>query len=142
MEANLIIERIEIRNFQSIGYADMQLAEWVSIVGESDLGKSAILRAVRAAMVNRRGDDPIRHGAKAAEVTLYLTAGPVVTWRKERGKSGVYVVARPGEPPRTYEKTAGEVPEGLHPLRPNEKLLGLAALRDVGGDHHDAARVA
>ena len=109
-----VITSLEVHDFQSIAYAHIELGAWTSLVGESDVGKSAVIRALHAALTNRRGDDFIRHGVKACHVVLRLDDGTTVEWVKERGKSGMYRVNNDDD--RVYEKTNGEVPEAVQDL--------------------------
>ena len=121
-----MISELSIRNFQSIATADLDLTGWTSLVGESDVGKSAIVRAVHALLTNRRGDGFIREGAKACAVTLVLDDGTNIEWHKTRGASGVYTVSRAGVVDEVYEKTAGEVPPEV------ARLLGVTV--DIAGE--------
>ena len=107
MAAGVTITRVEVRQFQSIAHADLDLGPWVSFIGGTDIGKSAIVRALHAALTNRRGDSFIRRGAKSCEVTLHLDGGAVLTWAKARGASGTYTLDG-----TAYEKTSG-VPDAI-----------------------------
>lgn len=64
--------KIRVDNFQSIGSAELQPTGLTVIVGPSDRGKSALLRAIEAALFNRPGDQFVRTGAKTATVALEL----------------------------------------------------------------------
>ncbi len=57
---------IEVRNFQSIEHAQITLAGYTSIVGRSNIGKSAIVRAVKAALTGAAGTSFVRHGPDCA----------------------------------------------------------------------------
>ncbi len=106
----MIIDRITIRDFQSIEHADLALGPWTSLVGESDVGKSAVVRALYAALTNQRGDLFIRRGADSCGVLIELTDGRAVAWSKRRGKSGEYQVIGATGDYQEFEKTGGEVP--------------------------------
>ena len=132
-----MITRVEISNFQSLRRVSLDFGPWVSIVGESDVGKSAVWRALHAALTNRTGDSYIRHGEKMAEVTIYLDGGTSIRWTKERGKkrgkSGRYEIERiehgaadGGVDHHVFEKTNGEVPAEVRAL--------LNVSLDVAGD--------
>lgn len=113
----MIIESVTISQFQSIRHAHLTLGPWTSIVGESDLGKSAVWRAITAALTNRTGDSFIRHGQPTCEVTINLVGGDRIDWQKSRGKSGVYQVTLGGSAEVVrYEKTNGEVPAAVRAL--------------------------
>ena len=106
---------IAVTDFQSIADATIECGPWVSLVGESDVGKSAIVRAVYALITNQRGDHFIRHGAPRCSVTLALADGTVLTWIKARGRSGTYTVDAP-DGYRVYDKTNGMVPDEVRAL--------------------------
>lgn len=74
---------IELNNFQSIGEACLTFEPGVNlIVGPSNSGKTAILRAVAAALGNpRRGKYFIKKGTKSAEVTIDFE-GKKISWRR------------------------------------------------------------
>lgn len=83
--------RASIRDFQSIKAVDVELVGLTVLVGPSNAGKSALVRALAGALFNRPGDSFVRQGAKVAEVTL--TEVPVrdgdplasVVWTKGAG---------------------------------------------------------
>lgn len=60
--------KLSIRNFQSIKKAELDIEPLTVIVGPSDSGKSAIIRALAAALWNTPGNDFISWGSKKAEV--------------------------------------------------------------------------
>src|SRR3990172_6647393 len=98
------IRRVQIRDFQSIREADIELGPVTLIVGRNDTGKSAVLRAIRAALENRSGGDKsdrgegfIRRGASAAEVSLEFEDGSWLHWTKPRRGGGEYRLVRNGE---------------------------------------------
>lgn len=107
------LSRLSITNYQSIAHADIELGDWTSLTGSSDTGKSSILRAFYALLVNQRGDHFIRHGEQSCAVTVTRSDGLEVEWRKGRGKSGAY---RVGE--TVYDRTAGEVPDAVRAALP------------------------
>ena len=110
-----MIAELEIVNFQSIGHARLKLGQWTSLVGESDIGKSAVVRAIHAALTNWRGDHFIRRDERMCSVEITLDDGTVIRWQKQRGKSGSYSI-RGGGDPQTFEKTGGDVPDEVAAL--------------------------
>jgi len=58
--------RIEIRNFQSIEHAAIQVQGFTALVGRSNIGKSAIVRAVEYALTGASGTNFVRHGPTCA----------------------------------------------------------------------------
>lgn len=99
------LSQIVIQNFQSIEGAVLDLAPLTVIVGEGESGKSAILRALRAALFNESGDDDISHGADQATVGLSFADGHVLIWEKPRGKGSVYTLDG-----QSFTKMGGQVP--------------------------------
>jgi energy-coupling factor transporter ATP-binding protein EcfA2 len=64
------IKAISVRNYQSLRKIDLDLGRITAIVGESDSGKSALFRAVRAWAINQDGTDFITAGEKKTSVTI------------------------------------------------------------------------
>jgi len=58
--------RIEIRNFQSVEHAVITVRGFTALVGRSNIGKSAVIRAVEAALSGASGTSFVRHGPKCA----------------------------------------------------------------------------
>lgn len=73
--------KLHIENFQNIKSADIEFIPGINcIVGESNNGKTAILRAVKAIITNPSGSGSyLRHGAKSAKVEL-TNAGETLEW--------------------------------------------------------------
>lgn len=111
------LRSIEIRNFQSIAHAKLELEDWTSLVGTSDVGKSACLRALYALLTNQRGDHFIRHGESFCAVVVERDDGVTVDWRKGRGKSGAYILSTPAGS-ETFDRTAGDVPPEIRGALP------------------------
>lgn len=57
---------IEVRNFQSIEHANLVVEGYTSVVGRSNIGKSALVRAVKAALTGATGTSFVRHGPGCA----------------------------------------------------------------------------
>jgi hypothetical protein len=57
---------VEVRNFQSIEHAEVTIDGYTAIVGRSNIGKSAIVRAVKAALTGATGTSFVRHGPTCA----------------------------------------------------------------------------
>lgn len=85
---------LTVKNYQSIREADVPLGPLTVVVGDNDAGKSALLRAIRAACFNDTGVGFITHGADKTQVTLVLSSEGYNThllrWRKKREGSATY----------------------------------------------------
>jgi hypothetical protein len=57
---------VEVRNFQSIEHAHFTVEGYTALVGRSNIGKSAIVRAVKSALTGASGTDFVRHGPNCA----------------------------------------------------------------------------
>jgi len=85
--------RILVENFQSIEKAEIELQSGsiTAVVGDSNSGKSALVRAVRSLIVNPRSTNFIREGKKYTRVALEFE-DTVVGWQKDSSGSVVYVI--------------------------------------------------
>jgi exonuclease SbcC len=107
------VKRVIIENFQSHRHTDLELSPGLNvIVGESDRGKSAILRALRWVFYNEpRGADFVRAGATECRVTVVLDDGTAIT-RERSGNRNRYLVRRGGQV-SVYEGFGSEVPPAV-----------------------------
>lgn len=62
--------KVTVNNFQSIKSIDFDIDGFTVIVGKNNIGKSAIIRAIDAALTNQVGDSYIRLGEKSTEVNI------------------------------------------------------------------------
>lgn len=53
---------VEIHNFQSIAHSVVHIEGFTALVGRSNIGKSAVVRAVKAALTGAPADAFVRHG--------------------------------------------------------------------------------
>lgn len=112
---------VEVKGFQSIEHVKVTLDGLTVLVGRSNLGKSALVRAVSALLTNPTGSDFVRHtpachratGGKTckcfAQVTLRLS-GHEITWQK--GDSTHRYTVDGG----LYDKVERGAPSFLQPL--------------------------
>jgi DNA repair exonuclease SbcCD ATPase subunit len=113
MPSYSLLTSIHIKDFQSISDATIELGRLTVLVGAGDVGKSSILRALRAACLNDASDDDIRHGQKKVEVTLTFEDGVTIEWWKQKGQGGCYRTTSKRTEPIEYTKTGGAVPEAI-----------------------------
>jgi len=110
--------KVKIRNYQAIESAELDISGFTAITGESNRGKSAILRAIRSALLNSGGSSCIKKGESFADVVLSVP-GKQVRWA--RTSAGVqYDVDG-----KTIEKIGRTIPREV-------ESLGIQSL-SVGG---------
>lgn len=105
------IKELHIYNFQSHRESHFEFSPDLNvIVGPSDQGKSAVIRALRWLMYNKpQGDEFIRAGASQCKVRVVLSDGTVVERiRSAGGRINRYVLTVPGEEPQVFENFGKE----------------------------------
>lgn len=105
---------IEIINYESIKHAHIKVDGFTVITGRNHLGKSAVLRAINAALTNEQGTHFINWDAKYTEVKI-KTKNLDLTWHKEEGNN--FYIANG----KRLEKVGNEPP----PSAINNAGLGL-----------------
>jgi hypothetical protein len=118
---------VEIQGFQSIEKARFRLDGFTAFVGKSNIGKSAIVRAMQCAMTGASGTDFVRHGPGCERVmrgvkkckcqTTVRIAMPGLTFVWEKGDAiNQYQVWKDGAPdPEVYSKIDRGTPDFLLP---------------------------
>lgn len=76
--------KVTIENFQSIEKATLEIKGFTVIVGRSNIGKSAIVRAIEGALDNASGDSFVRKDTSFSQVRLE-SPGMDLTWKKGGG---------------------------------------------------------
>lgn len=100
--------RVHVENFQSLGDVDIEVEGLTVLVGPSNRGKSALVRAIEAALFNKPGDDFIRVGKKTATVEIAGLPGVgLVQWTKSGGKTTYQINGQ------SFGKLAGGTPPAL-----------------------------
>lgn len=110
-----MLTRLQIKNYQSIKEADIELAPFTVIVGQNRSGKSATLRAIRALFFNQTGTGFIRRGQNNCEV-IVDTDDHQIIWYKNK------TTAEYDLDGRRFTKLAGGVPEEI------QAALGVRAI--------------
>ena len=89
-----IIKSVEINNFQSHENTLINFTDGLNvIVGESNCGKTSILRAIRWALDNDpHGSDFITTGQDECEVTVIFDDGTLIKRKRTRDDAGTYYV--------------------------------------------------
>lgn len=94
---------LRLKNFQSWHECNLNVKGFTTIVGDTNLGKSSIFRAVKAIMRNKLPANYIKHGNTSVSVGL----DDITISRTSKGTPS-YVV---GE--QKYDKLAGETPKEI-----------------------------
>lgn len=76
--------KIKVENFQSIQSVDVEVTGFTVVTGPNNVGKSALLRAVRGVFENTGGTSFIRDGKDRSKVELDFGEGCKVLWEKGR----------------------------------------------------------
>ena len=86
----MFINDIAVVGYQSLYRVGLKLGRFTVIYGESDVGKSALYRAVRALITCESGDNFISDEETKTGVVLRLVSGERIAWIKRKGKSAEY----------------------------------------------------
>jgi len=118
-----MIKQIRIKNYQSLKDVTLEPGKFTVIVGSSDVGKSAVIRAIKSVLINRTGQDFISHGAKQAAVALTFEDNSTVAWIKS--DSATYKVKDVSGNVVEFVKTGRTVPDEVQEtLRMGEISIG------------------
>ncbi len=89
--------KVRVRDFQSIKEAEIEVGGISVIVGPSDIGKSAFIRAVNFALSNKLGNWYVNHDASMCSVEFEEDGEVLVKWEKGK-KVNRYTVSSEPEP--------------------------------------------
>ena len=90
-----MIETVIIENFQSLKKAHLLFGTFNCIIGPSDSGKSAFIRALRACITARRGFDFVTFGCDRVTVKVGFSDRSAIIWRRTK-TTGRYQIHRDG----------------------------------------------
>lgn len=83
------IEKLTLLNFQTHQKLKIHLGQITTIIGQTDIGKSAIIRALRWVCLNRpSGGHFVKWGSPESSVTIELSNGSKIT--RTKGKENLY----------------------------------------------------
>lgn len=74
--------KVQIKNFQSIEDAEVEIDGFTVITGPNNSGKSAVMRAIRGVFTNAPAGPLVRKGAKNLSVGILFPDGTDVLWEK------------------------------------------------------------
>ncbi len=112
-----MIRRVVVHDYMAHKQTTLDLADGVTVItGPNNMGKSALVEAIRSLVQNPPMKHAIRHGAPKAVVLVELDTGEVIQWVRTE-KNAFYELRRAsdGEPER-YAKFGRGVPEDVRKL--------------------------
>jgi hypothetical protein len=116
--------KITIRGFQSIkNPVEILIDGYCTIEGESNLGKSAVVRALHAAVSNRIGTEFITEGVEDCDIAIE-SPNHSLKWLKTR-KATVYEV----DGKAIHKPGKGTIPDEV-------MVLGIAAIKTIDRELH------
>lgn len=104
-----MLTHLKITNYQAQRSLELPLGRVTSLVGPTDAGKSAVLRALWWALANSGPTNPGHHGTTETEVAVTLADGTRITRRRSLRSNG-YTVEPTGGPVSTYNAIRFDVP--------------------------------
>lgn len=130
-----MIKSIHLENYMAHKDTTIELAPGVTVItGPNNVGKSAVVEAIRYVVQNPPPKHVIRHGAKHAIVRLELDSGEIVEWHRSDKTAFYKIIQREGDDPQgdwkeeAYRKLGREVPEDIR------ALLRLDQVKTEGDD--------
>ncbi|NLB19004.1 MAG: AAA family ATPase, partial [Syntrophomonadaceae bacterium] len=124
--ARIYIKKLSLKNFQSHRETDLEFDPGLNIiVGPSDQGKSAIIRAMRWLIYNEpRGSGFIRSGETCCQVRIEMSNGVVVERiRDDSARINRYLLKVEGQEPLAFERFNKEVPLEVRQALGMHKLI-------------------
>lgn len=108
----LTIKRLTLENFQSHKFTVIDFDDGLNaIVGPTDSGKTAILRAIKWVLYNEpQGDSFIRQGESQASVQILFSSGVTVKRYRSKSKNGYEIIYADGTS-STFEGFGSQVPQ-------------------------------
>lgn len=123
MNKDIKLEYIEIVNFQSHANTKLNFDEGVNvIIGPSDSGKTAVIRALKWIFFNEpSGTDIIKKGEDSAKVTLKLNTGFKIIRGRSKSKN-YYEIISPENETQRFEGFGLNVPQEIIDLTGINKI--------------------
>ncbi|MFR4554400.1 MAG: AAA family ATPase, partial [Peptoniphilus sp.] len=110
----IYIKNVELTNFQSHNHTEIEFDRGLNVIlGNSDAGKTAILRAIKWALFNEpKGDYFIRQGERDVSVKVTFSNGVVVERSRTPSKNSYYLIDAEGQEMR-FEGFGLDVPKEI-----------------------------
>jgi hypothetical protein len=94
-----MIKRITIDDYMAHQHTVLELGPGVTVLtGPNNVGKSAVVEAIRSVAQNPAPEHVVRHGARQALVRVELDSGEVIEWVRKKSNA-VYRLYRPWPAP-------------------------------------------
>ena len=108
----IMINKVEIHNFQAHTKKIVDFVNGLNvIVGESNAGKTSILRAIHWCLYDKpNGSDFIKTGAKSCKVILHLSNGYIIERKRSRSASGSYILTYPDGTTKEFKGFSNNLP--------------------------------
>jgi exonuclease SbcC len=118
-----MIKKMILKNFESHENSEIEFSEGLNlIIGQSNQGKSSIVRALALVVANRFDKDSVRTGADFCSVTVITNKGSVTA---ERGEDTNHWIVETPEGKKEYKNIGTTVPpETLSVLGMGERVRG------------------
>jgi chromosome segregation ATPase len=131
-----MISSIELYNYKSYHKESITPGIFASIIGDSEAGKSNLIRALKMVVLNEPfPEHHIRHGAKSAYVTVSFNDGRKIT-RKRDSKGQSLLLERPGSALLEYRGIKGHDEEvwaftGFKPIALDKNVTDIVQIVDI-----------
>jgi energy-coupling factor transporter ATP-binding protein EcfA2 len=106
------VDKVEVRNFQSLKDVSLELGRLTVVVGPSNSGKSAMFRSLRGLVSNLRGSRYVTRGAKASVISV-TTSEHKVTLERGDGVGSYRITNLESGKEETHTKLGGAVPDSV-----------------------------
>jgi DNA repair ATPase RecN len=111
---SVALRGLTVSNFQSLAEITLELGQLTVIVGPSNSGKSAVVRALQAALFNRSGGEFVRESAEKTQVVLQFDGG-TLRWLKPRKGGAEYSILQ-GESVTVLTRVGKQMPPEIEAL--------------------------
>lgn len=125
--------RVSGKNFQSWAAFDLTLDGLTVVTGPSDVGKSALFRALKGVLRNELPADFVRDGQENPMEVSVETGGHKISARRKRKGSTTYVIDG-----KEFAKLAGGAPDELKDLKFGEVVIGDYDVDPIFGRQNSA----
>jgi chromosome segregation ATPase len=128
------LRKLTVENFQSHEHSEVIFGPGLNvIVGPSDFGKSALVRALRWLFYNEpRGANFISVWARTCRITVEMDDGAKIARLRSTAGKNQYILQRPGEDELVYEGFGNEIPH---------EVVLASQIRKVQVDEHNSVEL-